>query len=71
MKKLLKIRKAESEKEKEAEKQVEEKLKKIITEAETEPTETEKMVKIAIKEMKNKKVSDRYGWKADWIKNGG
>ena len=27
------------------------------------------MVEIAIKEMKNKKSSDRYGWKAEWIKN--
>ena len=29
------------------------------------------MVKIAIKQMENKKASDRYGWKAEWIKNGG
>ena len=69
--KLLKIRKAEPEEEKKAEKQVEEKFKKII--AETQPREiiTEKIVEIAIKGMKNKKASDRYGWKAEWIKNGG
>ena len=28
------------------------------------------MVKTAVKEMKNKKALDRYGWKAKWIKNG-
>ena len=46
------------------------KSKKIIAEAEAEPREiiTEKMVEIAIK---IKKASDRYGWKAEWIKNGG
>ena len=70
--KLKQIRKAESEEEKWAAKQVEEKFKKIIAEAETEPRDiiTEKMVEIAIKEMKIKKASDRYGWKAEWIKDG-
>ena len=60
--KVLKIRKAESEEKKEAEKQVQETFKKVIAEAETEPREiiTEKMVEIAIKEMKNKKAADRY-----------
>ena len=29
------------------------------------------MVEIAIKEMENKNASNRYGWKAEWIKNGG
>ena len=29
------------------------------------------MVEIAIKEMKNKKASARYGWKAEWIENWG
>ena len=29
------------------------------------------MVEIAIKEMKNKNASDRYRWKAEWIKNRG
>ena len=42
-------------------------------EAETEPGEiiNEKMVETAIKKMKNKKASDRYGWTEEWIKNGG
>ena len=29
------------------------------------------MVEIAIKEIKIKKASDRYGWKAEWIKDEG
>ena len=29
------------------------------------------MVELAIKEMKNKKASDRYRWKAEQIQNGG
>ena len=29
------------------------------------------MVEIAIKEMKNKKASDRHGWNTEWMKNWG
>ena len=67
------MRKAESKEEKEAEREVEQKFKTILEEADTKKRDiiTEEMVEIAIKEMKNKKVPDRYGWKAEWVKNGG
>ena len=68
---LLKTREADDEFERLIEKEVEQKFQKLI--ANTVQTEkiTEKMIKAAINKLKNNKASDRLGWRAEWIKEGG
>ena len=69
-KKLLKPREPDNESERIIEEEVNEKFQ-VITKTNQIEIITDKMVKKAIAKLKNKRASDRLGWRAEWLKEVG
>ena len=69
-KKLLKTREPDNEIERIIEEEVNKNFQEIIRKANQIESITDEMVKKAIAKMKNKRVSDRLGWRAEWLKEG-
>ena len=70
-KKLLKTREPDNESERIIEEEVNKKFQELIRKTNQIESITDKMVKKALAKLKNKRVSDRLGWRAEWLKKGG
>ena len=70
-KKLLKTREPDNESERIIEEQVNKKFTELIRKTNQIESITDEMVKKAIAKLKNKRASDRLGWRAEWLKKGG
>ena len=70
-KKLLKIREPDNESERIIEEEVNKKFQELIRKTNQIESITDEMVKKAIAKLKNKRASDRLGWRAEWLKEGG
>ena len=70
-KKLLKTRVPDNESERIIEEEVNKKFQELIRKTNQIESITDQMVKKAIAKLKNKKASDRLGWRAEWLKEGG
>ena len=68
---LLKTRQPDNESEWIIEEEVNKKFQEIIKKTNQIESITDKMVKKAIAKLKNKRTSDRLGWRAEWLKEGG
>ena len=69
-KKLLKTREPDNESERIIEKEVTKRFQELIRKTNQIESITDKMVKKAIAELKNKRAGDRLGWRAEWLKEG-
>ena len=69
-KKLLKTREPDNESERIIE-EVNKKFQELIRKTNQMESITDKMVKKAIAKLKNKRASDRLGWRTEWLKEGG
>ena len=70
-KKLLKTREPDNESERIIEEKVNKKFQELIRKTNQIESITDEMVKKAIAKLKNKRASDRLGWRAEWLKEGG
>ena len=70
-KRLLKTREPDNESERIIEEEVNKKFQELIRKTNQIESITDEMVKKAIAKLKNKKASDRLGWRAEWLKEGG
>ena len=70
-KKLLKTREPDNESERIIEEEVNKKFQELIRKTNQIESITDEMVKKAIAKLKNKRASDRLGWRAEWLKEGG
>ena len=70
-KKLLKTREPDNESERIIEEEVNKNFQEIIRKTNQTDSITNEMVKKAIAKLKNKRASDRLGWRAEWLKEGG
>ena len=70
-KKLLKTREPDNESERIIEEEVDKKFQELIRKKNQIESITDEMVKKAIAKLKNKRASDRLGWRAEWLKEGG
>ena len=70
-KKLLKTREPDNESERITEEEVNEKFQVITRKTNQIEIITDKMVKKATAKLKNKRASDRLGWRAEWLKEVG
>ena len=70
-KNLLKTREPDNESERIIEEEVNKKFQELIRKTNQIESITDEMVKKAITKLKNKKVRDRWGWKVEWLKEGG
>ena len=73
-KKLLQTRRAETTEEQLIEEHINEKFHTILTNKDDNRNEEEiieETVRKAVKLLKNKKAADTFGWKAEWLKEGG
>ena len=70
-KKLLKIRETDNESKRIIEEEVNKKFQELIRKTNQIESITDEIVKKAIAKLKNKRASDRLGWRADWLKEGG
>ena len=70
-KKLLKTREPDNESEKITEEEVNKKFQELIRKKSQIESTTDEMVEKAIAKLKNKRASDRLGWRAEWLKEGG
>ena len=70
-KKLLKTREPDNESERIIEEEVNKNFQEIIRKTNQTESITNEMVKKAIAKLKNKRASDRLGWRAEWLKEGG
>ena len=69
-KKLIKTREPNSESERIIEEEVNKKFQELIRKTNQIESITDEMVKKAIAKLKNKRASDRLGWRAEWLKEG-
>ena len=69
-KKLLKTREPDNESERIIEEEVNKNFQEIIRKTNQTESITNEMVKKAIAKLKNKRASDRLGWRAEWLKEG-
>ena len=69
-KKLLKTREPDNESERIIEEEVNKKFQELIRKTNQIESITDEIVKKAIAKLKNKRVSDRLGWRAEWLKEG-
>ena len=70
-KKVLKTREPDNESERIIEEEVNKKFQELIRKTNQIESITDKMVKKAIAKLKNKRASDRLGWRAEWLKEVG
>ena len=70
-KKLLKTREPDNESERIIEEEVNKKFLELIRKTNQIESITDEMVKKPIAKLKNKRASDRLGWRAEWLKEGG
>ena len=70
-KKLLKTREPYNESERIIEEEVYKKFQELIRKTNQIGSINDEMVKKAIAKLKNKRTSDRLGWRAKWLKEGG
>ena len=68
---LLKTREPDNESERRIEEEVNKNFQEIIRKTNQTESITNEMVKKAIAKLKNKRASDRLGWGAEWLKEGG
>ena len=68
---LLKTREPDNESERIIKEGVNKKFQEIIRKTNQIESITDEMVKKAIAKLKNKRASDRLGWRAEWLKEGG
>ena len=69
-KKLIKTREPNSESERIIEEEVNKKFQELIRKTNQIESITDEMVKKTIAKLKNKRASDRLGWRAEWLKEG-
>ena len=69
-KKLLKTREPDNESERIIEEEVNKKFQGLMRKTNQIESITDEIVKKAIAKLKNKRVSDRLGWRAEWLKEG-
>ena len=70
-KNLLKTREPDNESERIIEEEGNKKFQELIRKTNQIESITDEMVKKAIAKLKNKRASDRLGWRAEWLKEGG
>ena len=68
---LLKTREPDNENERRIEEEVNKNFQEIIRKTNQAESITNQMFKKAIAKLKNKRASDRLGWRAEWLKEGG
>ena len=70
-KKLLKTKEPDNESERIIEEEVNKKFQELIRKTSQTESISDEMVKKAVAKLNNKRASDRLGWRAEWLKEGG